>query len=87
MSRLPSADSLGRLGACSIRGVRTDVLELYASAGLTVLHEQRKLRLIETPSPFNRLAKVFDFRPFRTYFTFQYVHRLGVRAPAAPTLS
>lgn len=60
---------------------RKNLFELYASAGLTVLREQRKLRLLEQPSPINRLAKLFDFPPFRSYFTFQYIHRLAVRAP------
>lgn len=65
---------------------RKNLLELYASAGLSVLREQRKLRLLEAPSPLNRLAKAFDFPPFRSYFTFQYIHRLGVRTATAPTL-
>jgi 2-polyprenyl-3-methyl-5-hydroxy-6-metoxy-1,4-benzoquinol methylase len=62
---------------------RRNLLELYAQAGLEVRREERKLRLIEAPSPLNRCAKWLDFPPFRYYLTFQYIHLLGVAPRAA----
>ena len=55
---------------------RKNLLELYAAAGLSVVEEQRKLRLIESPSALNRYAGWLDFFPFRSYLTFQYLHVL-----------
>jgi 2-polyprenyl-3-methyl-5-hydroxy-6-metoxy-1,4-benzoquinol methylase len=63
---------------------RRNLLELYAQAGLTMRREERKLRLVEAPSPLNRCAKWLDFPPFRYYLTFQYIHLLGVAPQAAP---
>lgn len=63
---------------------RKNLLELYAQAGLCVLRERRKLRLIETPSPWNAAARWLDFHPFRSYLTFQYIHLLeAASTPAA----
>lgn len=56
---------------------RSALAELYGSAGLGVLAERRTLRLVEQGSPINRFAKFLDFPPFRSYLTFQYLHRLG----------
>jgi 2-polyprenyl-3-methyl-5-hydroxy-6-metoxy-1,4-benzoquinol methylase len=58
---------------------RKNLLELYEQAGLSILCERRKLRLLEAPSPLNVAAKWLDFPPFRAYFTFQYIHLLAAR--------
>ncbi len=55
---------------------RSNLLELYSGAQLQIEHERRNLRILEIVSGINVLAKLFDFHPFRGYFTYQYVHRL-----------
>lgn len=56
---------------------RRNMLEMYRAAGLTVDFESRNLRIVDAPAGWNSIAKVFDFHPFRAYFTYQYLHRLG----------
>lgn len=64
---------------------RESLNELYRTAGLSVVRERRKLRLIEHRSPVNRIARYFDFPPFRRYLTFQYMHLLAsAEAPEPP---
>jgi 2-polyprenyl-3-methyl-5-hydroxy-6-metoxy-1,4-benzoquinol methylase len=55
---------------------RKNLLEMYRSCGLEIERELRNLRIVERISKANRVAMIFDFPPFRTYFTFQYLHRL-----------
>ena len=58
---------------------RKNLLELYDSAGLEIEAENRNLRIIDPVASVNVVAKLFDFPPLRSYFTYQYLHRLRVR--------
>lgn len=55
---------------------RRNMVELYRSAGLRPVKEKRMLRFWESGSPVDPLAKAFDFFPFRSFLTFQYIHLL-----------
>lgn len=56
---------------------RKNMVELYRAADLEIEHESRNLRIVDTPVGWNSIAKAFDFHPFRSYFTYQYLHRLS----------
>lgn len=56
---------------------RKDMLALYACAGLRVVRETRKVRLVESGSFVDALAHLFDVPPFRSFVTFQYVDLLA----------
>jgi 2-polyprenyl-3-methyl-5-hydroxy-6-metoxy-1,4-benzoquinol methylase len=58
---------------------RKNLVELYESAGLEIEAESRNLRIIDPVASVNVVAKLFDFPPFRSYFTYQYLHRLRAR--------
>ncbi|HKP98312.1 MAG TPA: class I SAM-dependent methyltransferase [Fibrobacteria bacterium] len=55
---------------------RRNLIQLYRQAGLEVEAEKRNLRLWESGSPVDGLARLADFPPFRSFVTFQYIHRL-----------
>ncbi len=55
---------------------RRNLMQLYGQAGLRVAAEKRNLRLWESGSPIDGLAKLMDFPPMRSFVTFQYIHRL-----------
>jgi SAM-dependent methyltransferase len=59
---------------------RNDILELLKTSGFEPLVERRNLRLIESKAWTLVPAKLLDFWPFRSFFTFQYLHcsRLAV---------
>jgi len=53
---------------------RKNILTLIDSAGFQVVKEARNLRIIEPWSWTNIPAIIFDFWPFRSFVTFQYIH-------------
>lgn len=53
---------------------RRDILELGRAAGLIMRKERRNLRLIEAKAWTMVPARLLDFWPFRSFFTFQYLH-------------
>jgi len=55
---------------------RKNLVDMYAEAELTIEREHRNLRIFERPVGFNNVARIFDFHPFRSYMTYQYLHRL-----------
>jgi 2-polyprenyl-3-methyl-5-hydroxy-6-metoxy-1,4-benzoquinol methylase len=55
---------------------RRNLIQLYMQAGLKVDAEKRNLRLWEGGGPLDPLARLIDFPPFRSFVTFQYLHRL-----------
>ncbi len=55
---------------------RRNLMQLYRHAGLEVDAENRNLRLWENGCPIDGLAHLVDFFPFRSFVTFQYIHRL-----------
>ncbi|HAO98456.1 MAG TPA: SAM-dependent methyltransferase [Fibrobacteres bacterium] len=55
---------------------RKNLLDLYTQAGLRIVQEKRNLRLWESGSSVDFMAAILDFWPFRSFVTFQYVHRL-----------
>jgi len=58
---------------------RKNLVELYDSAGLEIEAENRNLRIVDPVASVNAVAKLFDFPPLRSYFTYQYLHRLRAR--------
>lgn len=54
---------------------RRDILELGRSAGLVMRKERRNLRVLEAKAWTMVPARLLDFWPFRSFFTFQYLHR------------
>ena len=53
---------------------RKNILSLLKDANLSVLRETRNVRLIEPWSWTNIPGKLLDWWPFRSFFTFQYIH-------------
>lgn len=53
---------------------RRDILALGHGAGLRLVRERRNLRLVESSPATMIPAKLLDFWPFRSFFTFQYLH-------------
>ena len=53
---------------------RKDVLALGRRAGLRLIRERRNLRIVESASWTMFPARLLDFWPFRSFFTFQYLH-------------
>lgn len=50
-----------------------NVKEMLVNAGYEWVHINRKYRIIEKPNPFNRLAKLLAFPPFRDFLAYQYI--------------
>jgi len=55
---------------------RKDMLKFYAEHDLEVEAEKRNVRVFESQSWSNIPSKILDFWPFRSFLTFQYLHRL-----------
>lgn len=54
---------------------RKNALALLSQAGYKSVREKRNVRLIESQSWSNIPGKLFDFWPFRSFLTFQYIHQ------------
>ncbi len=54
---------------------RKNIVRLLTIAGYEIDKEARNVRLLETQSWTNIPGKLFDFWPFRSFLTFQYLHR------------
>ena len=53
---------------------KKNIYDLFNSCDLFVIKEKRNVRLIEPWSWTNIPGKLLDFWPFRSFFTFQYIH-------------
>lgn len=53
---------------------RRNIVSLCQSAGLELIQEKRNMRILESGAWTMPAAKVFDFWPFRSFLTFQYLH-------------
>ncbi len=51
-----------------------NTLEMIDQAGLLSIKEKRNLRVRESSCPFDCLASLMDYWPFRSFLTFQYLH-------------
>lgn len=54
---------------------KKNIILLLEDSGYRVEKENRNVRLLETQSWTNIPGKLFDFWPFRSFLTFQYLHR------------
>jgi len=49
------------------------IQKLFTGAGLSIVSQQRKYRIIERPNPLNRISPIFAVPGLRSFLTFQYL--------------
>ena len=59
------------------RSARTNIRELFGSAGLSIRQVDRNYRLIERPHRLNRIAPAFALPGLRELIAFQYLVQAG----------
>ena len=45
---------------------------MLLDVGLHAIRVKRNYKIIETPSSYNKISKMFAFYPFKDFITFQY---------------
>jgi hypothetical protein len=46
---------------------------MLLDSGLNAIRVKRNYKIIETPSSYNKISKIFAFYPFKDFITFQYL--------------
>lgn len=50
-----------------------NIKKVLLDAGLNAIRVKRNYKIIETPSSYNKISKIFAFYPFKDFITFQYL--------------
>lgn len=51
----------------------SNIEEMFQNAGLRIVRQQRKYRIIERPHPYNRISEYLAWPPLKDFLTFQYL--------------
>ena len=46
---------------------------MLLDTGLNAIRAKRNYKIIEIPSSYNKISKIFAFYPFKDFITFQYL--------------
>ena len=50
-----------------------NIKKMLLDAGLNAIRVKRNYKIIETPSSYNKISKIFAFYPLKDFITFQYL--------------